>query len=213
MFVVGAGLSLNAGFPLFRGLVEDVYALLRLDFPIVRRDDHPGEAEACDQGQWDRVLGMLEARLGDLNPLRPHHQGLVRAAVAERLRSDGQDTSSHQVLLRLSADGHGRPRVVTTNFDTLFERAWTAASATPLRSVAGAGMPAVGSYDFSGVMHLHGRLRDPDVPIEGSDLVLTSGDFGEAYLRAGWAARFVYDLLRRYGSLVAVPRRAGASEA
>ena len=198
VFVVGAGLSLNAGFPLFKGLVEDVYTGLRLDFPTVRRDDHPGEAEACDQGQWDRVLGMLEARLGDLNPVRPHHQGLVRAAVAVRLKSHGRDTSSHQVLLRLSGDGHGRPRVVTTNFDTLFERAWTAASATPLRSVAGAGMPAVGSYEFSGVMHLHGRLPDPEVPTEGSDLILTSGDFGEAYLRSGWAARFVYDLLRRY---------------
>lgn len=198
VFVVGAGLSLNAGFPLFKGLVEDVYASLKLDFPTARRDDHPGEAEACDQGQWDRVLGMLEARLGDLNPVRPHHEGLVRAAVAGRLQSNGQDTSSHQVLLRLSADGHGRPRVVTTNFDLLFERAWPAASTTPLRSVAGAGMPAVGSFEFSGVMHLHGRLPDFDVPIEGSDLILTSGDFGEAYLRSGWAARFVYDLLRRY---------------
>jgi hypothetical protein len=27
---------------------------------------------------------------------------------------------------------------------------------------------------------------------------LTSADFGEAYLRSGWASRFVYDLLRRY---------------
>ena len=198
VFVVGAGLSLNAGFPLFKGLVEAVYTTLGLDFPTVRRDDHPGEAEACDQSQWDRVLGMLEARLGDLNPVRPHHEGRVRTAVAGRLQSNGRDSSSHQVLLRLSADGHGRPRVVTTNFDSLFERAWPAVTTTPLRSVAGAGMPAVGSFEFSGVMHLHGRLPDTDLPIEGSDLILTSGDFGEAYLRSGWAARFVYDLLRRY---------------
>ncbi|MBM6581832.1 hypothetical protein ILT44_16670 [Microvirga sp. BT689] len=34
--------------------------------------------------------------------------------------------------------------------------------------------------------------------IEETDLVLTGADFGDAYLRSGWAARFLYDLVRRY---------------
>lgn len=197
-FIVGAGLSANAGFPLFRGLVEQTYSALGIDFPLCRPQDHPGEAEACRNDQWDRVLGMLEARLGDVNPLRPHHGSKVRMAVARILNSKGRDTTSHGHLLSLSAVKFAEPRIITTNFDTLFERAWRNATASPLRSVAGSGMPAVGSPEFSGVMHLHGRLADPEVPVESSDLILTSGDFGEAYLRSGWAARFVYDLLRRF---------------
>jgi hypothetical protein len=197
-FVVGAGLSCNAGFPSFKGLVERIYSALGLDFPLCRPQDHPGEAEACSRGQWDRVLGMLEARLGDTNPLPPGLEYQVRPKVARILDSKGRDTTAHGQLLRLSAVKYDEPRVITTNFDTLFERAWRNATTNPLRSMAGSGMPAVGSPEFSGIMHLHGRLADPDVPVESSDLILTSGDFGEAYLRSGWAARFVYDLLRRF---------------
>src|SRR3546814_7831070 len=31
-----------------------------------------------------------------------------------------------------------------------------------------------------------------------TDLVLTAPNFGEAYMRNGWASRTVYDLMRRY---------------
>jgi hypothetical protein len=47
-------------------------------------------------------------------------------------------------------------------------------------------------------MHLHGRIANARLGIAASNLVLTSADFGEAYLRSGWASSFVYDLLRRY---------------
>lgn len=59
-------------------------------------------------------------------------------------------------------------------------------------------MPAVGSHDFTGVLHLHGRVGDSRYRLTETDLVLTSANFGEAYMRSGWASRFVYDLLRRY---------------
>lgn len=51
------------------------------------------------------------------------------------------------------------------------------------------------------MLHLHGKIADGDLP--GTDLVLTSAEFGEAYLRSGWAARYVYDLARA-GTLVLV---------
>ena len=51
---------------------------------------------------------------------------------------------------------------------------------------------------FSGVLHLHGRLADdhPELHWDDTPLVLTSSEFGEAYLRSGWASRYVYDVVR-----------------
>jgi SIR2-like domain len=45
-------------------------------------------------------------------------------------------------------------------------------------------------------VHLHGRIgeHDPD----HRDLVLTTRDFGNAYLRHGWAARFVVEMFREF---------------
>ena len=56
--------------------------------------------------------------------------------------------------------------------------------------------PRQAGFEFNGVIHLHGRLADADLGIEATDLVLTSADFGDAYLRSGWAARFLFDLCR-----------------
>ena len=51
------------------------------------------------------------------------------------------DLARHQMVLHVSADADGRPRVLTTNFDTLFERAHTglpshATRRTPMASVS-----------------------------------------------------------------------------
>ena len=88
---------------------------------------------------------------------------------------------------------------MTTNFDTLLERA--AATILPGTlprhiSFAGQALPVPGSAPFSGIIHIHGRLRDADLDLEKSPLVLTSPDYGDAYMRSGWAARFLFDLAR-----------------
>jgi NAD-dependent SIR2 family protein deacetylase len=195
VFVVGAGLSQNAQLPDFKTLVERVYRHLNLDFPPSVAD-YAAEKDACDQLQWDRLLGMVEERVGDLTPFRPNHRNKVRQAVSEILAKDNGDVSAHANLLRIATDRFGRPRVVTTNFDTLFERAWGDASGDCCISIAGPGLPAVTARDFAGILHLHGRLAHGTWG--ETDLVLSSSDFGEAYLRSGWAARFIYDLLRRF---------------
>ncbi len=48
------------------------------------------------------------------------------------------------------------------------------------------------------LVYLHGLL--PDAPVQGNldDLVVSSGDFGRAYLTEGWAARFISELFRNY---------------
>jgi hypothetical protein len=42
---------------------------------------------------------------------------------------------------------------------------------------------------FEGVLHLHGRLADtlPELRVDDTGLILTSSEFGDAYLRSGWA--------------------------
>ncbi|QCI79780.1 hypothetical protein E6W36_10255 [Hankyongella ginsenosidimutans] len=44
---------------------------------------------------------------------------------------------------------------------------------------------------------MHGRLRKPEVGV-ASGYVISSADFGRAYLSEGWATRFVKALRERY---------------
>ena len=62
-------------------------------------------------------------------------------------------------------------------------------------------MPQPKTARCIGVLHLHGRLADPRSELgisSETDLVLTSAEFGDAYLRLGWASRYVYDLVRAH---------------
>jgi hypothetical protein len=83
---------------------------------------------------------------------------------------------------------------VTTNFDDLFHRAGAADShidaAPRLRTPKPTG--------WHTVVHLHGRLADQAAPTEYADLVLTSEDFGQAYMLDGWATRFAVELFRNF---------------
>jgi len=198
IFVSGAGISKMAGLPLFRGLVEDVYRRLGQDWRL-----HPAERELMDGrqgGQYDRVLRCLERRLLGSDP--NHSRGMrerIRNAVRESLKPlEGSDLTNHAALLKLSRNASDEVRLVTTNFDTLFERSGRGRSEGEIASHAGAAIPQPKSARCTGVLHLHGRLQDDSLSLVETDLVLTSADFGDAYLRAGWASRYVYDLVRAY---------------
>ena len=68
---------------------------------------------------------------------------------------------------------------------------------------AGVSMPRAGTERDHGILHLHGRIADDTLNLPGTDLVLTSADFGDAYLRSGWASRYIEDRMR-LGTLVLV---------
>jgi hypothetical protein len=207
IFVCGAGVSLAVGLPTFRGLVEAVYRDLGEDWML-----HPAEREIMREGgsmagQYDRVLRCLERRLAasDL-PRNRGMRGRIRASVRQALMApENADLSSHMALLQLSRDQEGRSGLLTTNFDTLFERAWFDRHHEPIPSHAGPAMPQPKVSRFVGVLHLHGRLADghPELRLSETDLVLTSAEFGEAYLRSGWASRYVYDIVRAYTVVLA----------
>ncbi|WGJ13766.1 SIR2 family protein [Methylocapsa sp. D3K7] len=192
-FLCGAGVSFRVNLPSFEELTKRVYAQLG-DSP----DDEPAERNAFASREYDRALRSLEKRTH-----RPGTSSRVRDAVAEILAAPAIAFPDHLALLQLSRDVDGRPRLLTTNFDTLFERAARAGGITNVPSYAGVSMPRAGGERDHGILHLHGRIGDDTLDLEHTDLIITSADFGDAYLRSGWASRYIEDRMR-LGTLVLV---------
>lgn len=130
----------------------------------------------------------------------PGHRPVVRKALSEvlqpRLRRKGA-TDTHDALLQLSRCRDGSLRLITTNFDRVFE--YTAKQNKKLHSAYVAPMlPIPKDHHWNGLVYLHGML--PKKPDESAlqNLVLSSGDFGSAYMTERWASRFVNELLHNY---------------
>ena len=51
---------------------------------------------------------------------------------------------------------------------------------------------------WDGLIYLHGLITEDPSPTDLAGLVVSSGDFGRAYLTERWAARFVSELFRNY---------------
>ena len=130
----------------------------------------------------DRFLGRLK-----------HHRVDVHARAARVLSSkDSQPTALHRSSLQLFRQ-NDQVRIVTTNFDELFEQAAKdVLDFTPdvFRTPA---LPL--GRSFNGIVHVHGALSHPE------GMVLTDGDFGRAYLTEGWARRFLVELFREFSVL------------
>lgn len=107
--------------------------------------------------------------------------------------------SHHKDILKLSENKDRVPQVVTTNFDTLFERA----KKGKLTINIGPSLPNLSSGNsISGITYLHGRVENRSRGNSKSDnsnkIILSSSDFGRAYLAEGWATKFFRDLILNY---------------
>lgn len=186
VFFCGAGISYPAGLPGFRGLLEEIYRL---------NGTSPTEIEqqALGQGQFDAVLDLLERRLpGQRREVR---LALVKALKPQLRRKGAIDT--HAALLTLGRNRNGALRIVTTNFDRVFHAA-AKRLRQPFDEHAAPMLPVPKNSRWNGLVYLHGLI--PERPDEATlnRLVVTSGDFGLAYLTERWAARFVSELFRNY---------------
>jgi hypothetical protein len=180
VFFCGAGVSQQAGLPGFKGLVNAVYEKLRR-----QRALFPLEQKAFDDQDYDQVFTSLEASIK--NPK------LVRDRVAEALQLPADaDTRTHEALLRLATDSQGMCRLVTTNYDLCFLRHMDSST----RVDAAPRLPVPRPGRWNSIVHLHGFLQDCGP--NKQDLVLSSADFGAAYLVDGWATRFLRELFQHF---------------
>ena len=165
MVFAGAGVSMGspAELPDFRELARRIAEGTGLTI----RDD---ETE-------DQFLGRLKDGGPDVHQL-----------AARFLRSnDSESTELHRNLLRL----YTKPedvRIVTTNFDPLFEQAADDIFNTSPQVFQAPALPL--GQRPQGIVHIHGSVNEP------TEMVLTAEDFGRAYLTEadGWARRFLVDL-------------------
>jgi hypothetical protein len=193
IFFCGAGVSrARAGLPDFFGLAENVVANLGVQqdsavWKLIR------EAQEIDKRvgvsgviSADRVFGLLEWDFSS---------GDIEGAVASALQPPSNcDLSAHNILLDLATTPAGTVQLVTTNFDRLFDdcgrelQVWQPPRLPdPLRP-----------NDINGIVYLHGRATENYSGAEGDGFVLSSSEFGRAYLSDGWATSFIREILGRY---------------
>jgi hypothetical protein len=185
VFFCGAGISYPARLPDFNGLVKALFASLG-ELPS------PTEQAAIKTRQYDTAIGLLEERIvGRRTAVREHIARILTPAL-----SAPDATANHEALLTLSLHQHGGFRLITTNFDRLFEIV-RAKLGLEFQMFQAPLLP-VPKNRLDGLVYLHGLL--PASPAVGAleSLVLSSGDFGRAYLTERWAARFVTELFRNY---------------
>ena len=139
--------------------------------------------EALQEGEpIDRFLGRLQNAGVDVH---------VRAE--EALSCEYREaTELHHNLLRIYSDA-AQVRIVTTNFDPLFEKAAGAMFDDKPEVFRAPALPL--GRQFNGIVHVHGAVGRPN------EMVLTDADFGRAYLTEGWARRFLVELFRNFAVL------------
>jgi hypothetical protein len=191
IFFCGSGVSLaKAGLPDFYGLADAVLEHLRASVNSRARAVIAASRLIKVNGvegliPADRAFSLLEQEFDTAS---------VRKAVAASLVPKFDDLSAHRALIDLARGTDDVVRLVTTNFDRLFEACDPA--------IASHGPPELpnptSSTRFSGIIHLHGRIDEQAAAPADDEFVLSSSDFGRAYLSDGWATRFIRTLMERY---------------
>lgn len=193
VFFCGAGVSrAYAGLPDFFGLAENV--IQTLGVPA----DNPAskilnEAREIDKRTGisglisaDRIFGLLEREFLSRD---------IESAVANALKpKEDVDLSAHRILLELATSREGMVRLVTTNFDRLFD-----SCDADLKVLQAPRLPDPSCHDeMDGVIYLHGCTNKEYSKSEGDGFVLSSSEFGRAYLSDGWATTFFREVIERY---------------
>lgn len=137
----------------------------------------------------DRFLGTLNNDGIDV------HQRAIKPLSPE----GSKPNELHRNIIRLFRDSK-RIKLITTNFDLLFEEAYKELQNDDSFSEApniyrAPALPQ--GYDFNGIVYVHGAL--PQLSSHrAKDMVLTDADFGRAYLTEGWSRRFLVDVFREF---------------
>jgi len=185
LFFCGAGVSrARAKLPGFLDLTKQVINELKVqpdELAYKKLNDVEQGTTSADQ-----VFGALEREFSAYNRQR---------AVAKALKpSPNPDLSCHQALLDLATTSEGKVQLVTTNFDRLFENC-----NQNLRIHYPPKLPDPLQKDqMHGIVYLHGCVDQNYHNAESDSLILSSSEFGRAYLAEKWATEFIQKILSEY---------------
>ncbi len=190
VFFCGAGISYPANLPGFAGLVDKLYK-------AVYEEPDEVQAAAIKAQKYDTAISLLENKLVDGRCRVRGELAKILTPTTEDL-SHSKSTDTHDALLKLGKTREGLTRVITTNFDRLFQHVITTKD-LKVPTFKSPYLP-IPKNRFDGLIYLHGVLSEipSESEVNTDHLVLSSGDFGLAYLTERWAARFVSELFRNY---------------
>ena len=196
VFFCGAGVSrAKAGLPDFFGLAKKVMETLgvQADSPARKLLEEACNVEAqtgvAGVIAADRIFGLLE---------RDFPPNSIEEAVASALRLDDEDNepdlTAHRIILDLATTREGLVHIVTTNFDRLFDDCGRDLSSWQRARLPDPSRPK----DMNGIVYLHGKATSDYQRAEGDGFVLSSSQFGQAYLSEGWATSFFREIIDKY---------------
>ena len=193
VFFCGAGVSrAYAELPDFFGLASKVIKRLVIDKndPSYKLMQEAGRIEG-NVGipgviSADNIFGYLE---------RDFTKRDIEEAVASALKPKADcDLTAHEILLDLATTPEGNVQLVTTNFDRLFDKCGRNLHVWQPPRLPNPSLP----NEINGIIYLHGRSTPNYKAAEDGGFVLSSSDFGRAYLSDGWATNFIRGIFQDY---------------
>lgn len=180
VFFCGAGVSVNAGLPTFYGLTKKVVKKLSMGKDV---------ESLMKLELYEQIFHQIYLNT-HIN--REQIYQVIKEILEPNLKAKDALTL-HKCILGLGANDKGQLRAVTTNFDLLFDETLEAENIEK-RYYENYEAPAlpIPEEEWDGIVYLHGKMNE-----KGKDnLVLSSSDFGKAYLKNGWAAKFTTELFQ-----------------
>ncbi|MBF2753687.1 MAG: SIR2 family protein [Gammaproteobacteria bacterium AqS3] len=186
VFICGAGISFQAGLPGYECLAKQLLA--KFEDP-----NDPAPRLAIEAGDFDKAIHLLEKNTFN-------GREMVRRELPNILtpKPDMQnEIATHEALLTLGRNRDNCTRLITTNYDRLFERAIDKGALSVERFQPPL-LPSLKNR-WNGLIYIHGLLSNIPIATELDRLILSSRDFSFAYMGDdNWATSFLRELFKKY---------------
>lgn len=191
VFFCGAGISTAAGLPLFGRLVKQLYEKAGVT-------PNGMQAYSINHKQYDTAVELLEnVYVGGRKEVRKNLIDILEPDCSKKYA-----LTMHKSLLTLATDRENKIKLVTTNYDHLFNIAAKNMNNSDMllnKIYSSPLLPIPKSSQWDGLVYLHGILPDSkDDSSKFENIVMSSSDFGHAYLTERWASRFISELFKNF---------------